>query len=638
MDSVDFGLIERAKEKIKTMQNEDIKFCDYIKLKKQLKQIEESMVSGYFSCNISLEKQPLKFDLFNCECSTGKTFSVVTKAILFLEQWSIDIYEPKGMLFVMQNIATCKYYSKMINENLLENNIVAETIDSTMKPDIIEQKLQKYPIIFLTHEKYKVLAQDEKQRKKFAENRILLVIDEFINMCQKIRISNIEYDKLVLALEDVVNLQEDKEIMKQFSIATKELKDYLLENKKIKDVLHIKNFKSDYTYISKVIDKIKEYIRNNGDTDSLKEYYKSNKKRSIYNVLDEVKEFFGGTCILEKGQLYTVKRNLQLWGLSKNIILDGSGTLNYAYHLQRDKINFKLDEDYRVLDHKNFTIEHIKINTTKTSKKVYSNFYNICREILGKLGKQQTLVVCAKYEHKDDKGTKITDYFDVPFINYWQDFLGSNDYGDLKNMLIIDTFNITEKDFILEYLYYSNATFSDDEDIKVLTKDKHRYFTNTEIEEYKNRRIGNEFYQAFKRVNRKLEYITKIVIITKHTEAVMLACKMLKNYTYVDVTEQYEGRLEYKKEFKKSTKSNDRIIKAKEILKDIINDNFKYKDIVRIENNNKIIQKQQLSKLVGIEKAPNFRRDILSKKDFKNFLNENNIEDKGQNLIIPPKT
>ena len=58
MDSVDYYLIQNAKEKIKTMQNEDIKFCDYIKLKKQLEKIEKAMVSDYFSCNISLKKEP----------------------------------------------------------------------------------------------------------------------------------------------------------------------------------------------------------------------------------------------------------------------------------------------------------------------------------------------------------------------------------------------------------------------------------------------------------------------------------------------------------------------------------------------------------------------------------------------------
>lgn len=205
-------------------------------------------------------------------------------------------------------------------------------------------------------------------------------------------------------------------------------------------------------------------------------------------------------------------------------------------------------------------------------------------------------------------------------------------------MLIIDTFNITEKDYILEYLYYSNETLKDDEDIKVLTKDSHRFFLNKEIEEYKNRRIANEFYQAFKRINRKLNYISRIVIITKHTEAVMLACDMLKNCKYKDITDKYEKLLEYKEEHKKSTRSSTRIIKVKEILSDIINNNFQYKDIVRIENGNKIISKQKLRNLLGIESAPNFRRDILSKKDFKNFLDDNNIEDKGQNLIIHTKT
>lgn len=635
MDSVDYYLIQNAKEKIKTMQKEDIKFCDYIKLKKQLEKIEKAMVSDYFSCNISLKKEPYKFDLFNCECSTGKTFSVVTKVVLFLERWAIDIYNPKGMLFVMQNIAPCKYYANKINQELFDNNMIAETVDSDMDDIEIKNKLNRYPVIFLTHEKYKVLAQDEEERKQFSKDRILLVIDEFINMSKKIWIDNIEYEKLIVVFKD-------DEIKEKFRNATKELKDYFVyleKNGQDRDKeLHIKNFKTDYPYISTEIEKIKQYIKDNFDDQDLIDFYNANKKRSIYNVLDEVKEFFGGTSILESGKLYTVKRNLQLWGLSKNIILDGSGTLNYSYYLQRNKINFRLEKDYKVLDHKNFTVEHIKINSTKTSKNRYSNYYNLCYKILCEPGIDKTLVVCRKEEHQDKNGNEITKYFDVPFINHWQNFLGSNVYGDLKNMLIVDTFNMSEKDYILEYLYYSNETLKDDEDIKVLTKDNHRYFTNKEIEEYKNRRIANEFYQAFKRINRKLNYTSRIVIITIHTEALMLACNMLKNCEYKDITDRYKEMLEYKEEHKQSTKNSDRIIKAKEILSDIINNNFQYKDIVRIENNNKIIPKQRLRNLLGIESAPNFRRDVLSKKDFKNFLDENSIEDKGQNLIIHTKT
>lgn len=637
MDSVDYYLIQNAKEKIKTLQNEDIKFCNYIKLKKQLKRIEDSMLSGYFPYkNRIFGDIPYKFELFNCECSTGKTFSVVTKSIMFLEEWVMcrEEKDVKGMLFVMQSIKSCEEYARRINQDLLNNNIVAETVDSDMNEIEIKNKLNNYPIIFLTHEKYKVLAQNEEKRKMFSKDRILLVIDEFINMSKKIWIDDTEYEKLIVVLKS------DK-IRREFRNATKELKDYFLyleRNGQNRDKpLHIKNFKTSYTYISKEIEKIKQYVKDNLDKQDLTDFYNANNKKSIYNVLDEVKEFFGGTCILESGKLYTVKRNLQLWGLSKNIILDGSGTLNYAYHLQKDKINLKLDEDYRVLDHKNFTIEHIKINSTKTSKEKYSNYYSLCHKVLRELGINDTLVVCAKYEHQDNKGNEKTDYFDVPFINHWQNFLGSNKYGNLKNILIVDTFNMSEKDYILEYLYYSNATFADDEDIKIYTLDRHRHFANKEIENYKNRRIANEFYQAFKRINRKLEYSSRIVVITQHTEAVLLACSMLDNCTYEDITEQYRDKIKYSKEISNSGSKKDYDIKAIEILKLILsNENTNIPFLIK--NNNKVLKKQTLRNWLGINSASNFKREVLSKTNVQDFLEENNIQITNNSFIIPIET
>lgn len=348
MDSIDFETIENAKDIIKTMQKEDIVFCDYIKLNKQLKKIENAMLYHYFPYQDKwFGNIPYQFDLFNCECSTGKTFAVVTKAILFLEQWVMcrEERDVKGMLFVMQNIHTCKHYAKMINEELLNNNTLAETIDSSMTDEEIGTKLKKYPIIFITHEKYKVLAQNEKQRKQFSKNRILLIIDEFINMSEKVWISDIEYEKLIVSLKE-------ERIRQNFRKVTKELKEYfnyLSTNGKDRDKkLHIQNFNTNYTDISKEIEKIKEDVRNNLDNQDRTDYYKANFQRSIYNVLDEIKEFFGGTCILENGKLYTVKRNRQMWGLSNNIVIDGSGTLNYAYYLQKSKIKIRLDNDYKV--------------------------------------------------------------------------------------------------------------------------------------------------------------------------------------------------------------------------------------------------------------------------------------------------
>ena len=66
----------------------------------------------------------------------------------------------------------------------------------------------------------------------------------------------------------------------------------------------------------------------------------SKQKLGGYNV-DEVDDFLD-ELTLEYGKLYTVNRSMKLWGLTKNIILDGSGTLNYAYKLQKEKIKFKI--------------------------------------------------------------------------------------------------------------------------------------------------------------------------------------------------------------------------------------------------------------------------------------------------------
>ena len=454
-------------------------------------------------------------------------------------------------------------------------------------------------------------------------------------MSEKVWINKMEYEKFIVELKEPI-------IRKTFEITTKELKDYFEDiriNGENKDKeLHIKNFKTDYNYISKEFDKIKKEIRNNFDEQEKTDFYNSHNKRSIYNVLDEIKEFFGGTCILEMGKLYTVKRNVNLWGLGKNIILDGSGTLNYVYSLQKDKIKFKLNKDYQVLDHKNFTIEHIEINTTKTSKEKYLNFYQICRDILKELGKEQTLVVCAKYEHQNSKNEEITDYFKTPFINHCQNFVGSNMYENLKNILIVDTFNISEKDYILEYLYYSNAKLEDDKQIEVKTKNKHRNFENAEIENYKNRRIANEFYQSIKRINRKLKYDSRVVIITQHTEAVMLACEMLKNCNYMNTTDEYKKYLRY--DGTKTQTSNNKIrnndIKAIEILTSVLNNGNK--DIIsKIEDGKIIIKKQTLRNLLGIKYASNFRREVLSKANVKDFLNNNEIEETNNYFKIPIK-
>ncbi len=664
MIEVSINDIEEAKARIKAGEERKIRFCDYIKLKKQLEQIEYEITHNYrysseealYQLNISSKPPIPYFQLYSCECGVGKTYVVVNKILNFLEEYCINdeisYYKDengnvkgiinnknKGMLFVMQNISTLNVYKTYLYY-LLNENIYAEVIDSSMKDDVINFKLQTYPIIFITHQMYKSLAENEVKRKQFSKNRILLIIDEFVNMCDIVSIDKVRLEKLRADIKYI-------DIQEKFDKLVMELKNYfqnLQTNGKDRDKhLHIFNAKTKYKQILNQVKEIKKEISNTFTDIEKSSFYKEHNK-SIYNAIDDVTEFFRGTCILEKGVLYTPKRRNDYWFLEKNLVLDASARINNVYKLRKKLFQDMLEDNFQVLDHKNWTIELIQVNTKASSKSNYDNFFKICNQKLKELGKEVTLVVTQKSECVDSNGNVLIDYFDTPFLNYFQNMLGDNNYKHLQNVLIAHTFNISEKQYILEYLYYSNKKFNSDDDIKVILLNERRTFVNKNIEKYKIGRIANEFYQAVKRVNRDMDKATRIVILTKEVEAVKIVCKMLKNSKIIDTTTNY--KIKYKK-FEDENKNisfsyKDYDIKAIQIFQNILTNNMKeltniIKDNLKYENNKIILSKKALRTELQIEYAPNLKRDVFNKSNVKRFIKENEIIVETKRIIFKCK-
>ena len=237
---------------------------------------------------------------------------------------------------------------------------------------------------------------------------------------------------------------------------------------------------------------------------------------------------------------------------------------------------------------------------------------------------------------------RTTEYFDTPHLNYFQNMLGDNTYKSLHNVLIAHTFNLSEKQYILEYLYYSEKRLNSDEDIKVTTPNRRRKFSNTEIEQYKIGRIANEFYQAIKRVNRDMEEDTTAVIITKDVEAVNLVCSMLKNYTLINSTDKY--KIIYKKsDSNTSIKNNTYDTKAIQIFNAILQNEMEnlsgmIKDNLKHINNTLILTKQCLRAELGIEYTPNLTREVFNKSNVKQFIKENDITVETRKIIFKIKT
>lgn len=662
MKEVSINDIEEAKARIKAEKERKIRFCDYLKLKKQLEQIEYEMTHNYkYSFEKSLyqlhitSKPPFPyFQLYSCECGVGKTYTIINKILNFLEEYCIydenSYYKDengnikgfinnknKGMLFVMQNIKTLDVY-KMRLYYLLNENIYAEVIDSSMKDEEINFKLQTYPIIFITHQMYKALAENEIKRKRFSKNRILLIIDEFVNMCDIVSIDKVRLEKLRADIKYI-------DIQEKFDKVVIELKKYfqnLQTNGEDRDKkLHIFNTKTKYKQILNQVKEIKKEISDTFTDKEKSSFYKEHNK-SIYNAIDDVVEFFRGTCILEKGVLYTPKRKNDYWFLEKNLILDASARINNVYKLRKKQFQDMLEKNFQVLDHKNWTIELIEVNTKASSKNNYDNFFKICNQKLKELGKEVTLVVTQKSECVDSNGNRLIDYFDTPFLNYFQNMLGDNNYKHLQNVLIAHTFNLSEKQYILEYLYYSNKNFNSDEDIKVVLLNEKRTFTNKSIEKYKIGRIANEFYQAVKRVNRDMNKETRVVILTKEVEAVKLVCKMLKNCKIIDTTNNYKIKYKNIEYENNSLGYKDYDIKAIKIFQDILNNDMKelsniIKENLKYENDKIILSKKVLRNELGIEYAPNLKRDVFNKSNVKRFIKENEIIVETKRIIFKCK-
>lgn len=647
MIEVDFNDIQEAKARLKAEKKRTICFCDYIKLKKQLEQIEDEMINNYtyytekllYRYNI-ISKPPIpNFKLFSCECGVGKTYIVMSKVIEFLEKYSSNVYDEfnKGMLFVMQNIETLDFYKKRLR--YLLNNVYADYIDSSMEDVEINYKLQTYPIIFITHQKYKALAENEKERKRFSNNRKLLIIDEFINLCDIVYLDKVRLEKIRADLK-YYSIQE------KFDNCVIELREYfkfLQTNGKDKDSkLHIFNAQTKKEKIQKQIDEIKQEIKNTFTQEEKTEFYNANNKKSIFNILDEIIEYYNGTCILEKGKLYTPKRNVKYWYLEKNIMLDASAHLNYIYKLKKKMFKDMLEKNFQVLDHKNWTVELIEINTTTTSKNSYSNFNAVILQILNKMSRGKTLVITQKKDCFNKDGVRINTIYDNVYVNYFQNILGNNLYEDCQNVIIAHTFNLTEKQYILEFLYYSEKKLNSDEDIKVKTYNRRRHFENKEIEKYKTRRIANEFYQAIKRVNRDMSKETRAVIITKDVEAVKLVCNMLKNCKFINSTDDY--KIEYNKdEIETSKSNNNNDIKAIQIFKSILENNqdeipTAIKDNLKYEDNKIILKKKDLRTALEIEYKANLRREVLNKANVKQFIKENDVNVDGQTIIFKCKS
>lgn len=629
--------VVNAVEYLDRQKEYDIKNCDIAQLKMYRRSFIQDIINGQNEFDIIDNKfiyfNKDRFKVEPRECGLGKTYDVL---VALIDKYTYP--NQKGSIYVAKTKRSGQEMVKEINEAFGQEIAFAINQDTVESSRDIKLKLKIYPIIAITQRFYEILAKDKSIIKEFQKGRNLLILDEWFSLAdiKTFSLPNIKRIESQLANISLIGI---------FKEITQELEETLstIDNKR-----HFFNAKTDKKVIKKKINRLKKLVSENLNDDFLERL--GNNKKSLIQEIENIFHFFNGTCLIENYVLYTVDRTVEYWKLSNNFILDASARLNGAYEL-KPKL-FQVKEYKSVLDYKDWNIIRINENSTISGKENYTNYYKIVCEIADDLGRNETLII----DNMDSANTFYKGYKATYFAN----LRSNNDYKTMKNVIIACTPYLPDREVVLEYLYFSNKTFSE-ENVNLFGNEVINWYggkhgqiyelDNADFERYRKQLVASEIYQAIKRVNRNMSQKSTVVIITKDNEVFDMLVKMMPNSNIIEKSKYNAENYRFKKKKKKrpfesekegekkeETYAEKTIALFKNILKGIIPEEIKTKNKKGIVEKNKY-KKKAIGKYIGIDYSKKnassiFCNKVLNKISVIDFMSTNKIVAKGQYIYF----
>jgi len=544
-------------------------------------------------------------------------------------------------ILVRQFNNDCEESANIINN--LYGGIIAlafnnEVFPTQVQRTKIEKTFNQYPVLVITHAKYMALMKNPQKRKVFCEGRNNLVIDEFINTVVRLQLTYNDINTLKVFFD------YDHELLYQYLNIVKQLQDEFIGNPTGKNIIRI-NLKSH----KKQFAAFKRCIRANITTPLLKKRVAAIKKQCPENInlelldsintvsqlvekIEELHQFFNCLCLIDRGIIYTTDTRCKMWLLNNNIMLDASGGLQIAYTL--DQKLYKLAGCEKVLNHSNWTLTNVKLETTNAGIGRVVNYYEQVNRIAKECG-DSTLVITNKADMQ---------YIDVPESRkaYHYNIVGSNKWADLQNVVVAQTPNIDDAEYILKLLHYSRGFIENIPSLSTKATGKQgrsRYsFNDPRLEQIRVLHIAETIYQGIKRVNRCMEHDTKAVIIMNNDDVMELLRMQLSGCTLETLTadefiiKQNKRDIYNQKQKEQSfgTKFMNLIVE----LQGGKHPELQYTDKKGITHKGKY-KKSTIREYLGIGNKNNFNMTVLSKTDIITFCKIRGINTDGQYITLP---
>lgn len=600
--------------------NTKIQNCNTQLLEEQKKQLEYEIVYG---------ENEGHFAVFDIEAGCRKTRTA--------EQALATLYKTgKKAIFVRMTDENCR--ESRDNINRLVGKTVAFAYNNQDVTSELAKKinLEAYPILIITHQKYRVLMIDANKRKLFIRGRTTLVIDEFLSAIHPISLDKCDIETYRALFK------EDYILLRAFEKAMYMATDFLKSWNKMDNVRKYVSLadKSPTKEFKKLIELIRANI-----TDELLEKNKCRIEQSsnsnvnikllaeiktikiLCDKLMEYKQLFGNMCLYFGKKLITTDKRYKYWFLDNNIMLDASGELQIAYSLNKEEFDLRHCE--KVLDHSKWKIINIPVTTTTSAKEKITNFYEVVNDEIKKYG-DDILVVGKKDEMF---------LIDVPEENkaYFGNVTGSNAWYDKKNVAIIQTHNLSDVDYILKFLHYSREKLDENFNLNarcIGRSHKAIYaFTDKRLEDIRLYWVASEIYQAVKRVNRNMIHTTDVLIFLNNEKIISLVKEQMKNCNLevVDYQKDVFQIMENKQDkYFEELQKNSYATKFIELLAEL--QNGLHPELLDADNR---ISKKAARLYLGITSTANFSNKVLRKTEVISYCEVRNIGLQGQYIRIP---
>lgn len=357
------------------------------------------------------------------------------------------------------------------------------------------EDVANYNVLIISHERYLRLSIDPETRYWFEKDRHTLIIDELpsfpVTTINKEYLDNVK-SILPWCLED------------EFLEICKPIKDKINSSKNSFEKCQLKiNKKTLKCFITKI-----------------QANYWGDNYNIINKFISDLEVIYSTKCICGNKNITSHNRNIKLWCLQNNIILDANARIDYRYQLMN---NTEIISPEKILDHSTTIFHKVNFNSSLKNISTTTNYYETIIEQIKLYQKPDSMTLIVT---KEDYVERIKSCLPNCAVTYFGNLIGKNDWRDFNQVWIINTPIYSYDNYIEHYRIFSGKELR-----RHSLKVSSGKFENEVFEKIRLGCIISETYQALKRINRDNSQRAEMFVVNNNNFIIGELIKELSGVT-----------------------------------------------------------------------------------------------------------